>query len=338
VSILREAVARRGAAFDESTVRVAVAGCGTVGGSLLDLLQRHGPEIRRRSGLRYEVVRVLVRDASRPRAALLTRELLTDQVDEFLQTPADVVVEAIGGVQEAKYIAERALARGSRFVTANKALLRVNGPALAALAREHRARGAALDFEAAVGGGVPIVRLLRESLAGHGLLRIRGVLNGTTNYILSRVERGASFAEALKAAQQAGFAEADPRRDLEGTDAADKIAVLAWLGFGVDPSRLEVRTSGITPQLVDDVRAASQRGRCIRLVATAVRIGDGVHASVAPRVVPLGHPFAQARDEENLIQLQSESAGTVTVAGRGAGGSATASAILADILRSEHSQ
>jgi homoserine dehydrogenase len=338
VSILREAVSRRDGASDASTVRVAVAGCGTVGGSLLDLLQRHGPEIGRRSGIRYEVVRVLVRDASRPRAAALKRELLTDQVDEFLQTPADVVVEAIGGVQEAKYIAERALARGSRFVTANKALLRVNGPALAALAREHRARGAALDFEAAVGGGVPIVRLLRESLAGHGLLRIRGVLNGTTNFILSRVERGASFAEALKAAQQAGFAEADPRRDLEGTDAADKIAVLAWLGFGVDPSRLEVRTSGITPDLVNDVRAASRRGRCIRLVATAVRIGDGVHASVAPRVVPIAHPFAQARDEENLIQLQSESAGTVTVAGRGAGGSATASAILADILRSENAR
>jgi homoserine dehydrogenase len=321
-----------------NTVRIAVAGCGTVGGSLLDLLQRHGQDITRRSGLRYEVVRVLVRDASRPRAAALPRELLTDAVDDFLQTPADVVVEAIGGVHEAKHIAEHALARGSRFVTANKALLRVNGPALAALAREHRARGAALDFEAAVGGGVPIVRLLRESLAGHGLLRIRGVLNGTTNFILSRVERGASFDEALLAAQRAGFAEADPRRDLEGTDAADKIAVLAWLGFGVDPSRLEVRTSGISPALVNTVRSAAQRGRAVRLVATAVRIGDGVHASVAARVVPRSHPFAQARDEENLIQLQSESAGTVTVAGRGAGGSATASAILADILRTENSR
>ncbi len=338
MSILREPIARRSDARESGVVRVAVAGCGTVGGSLLDLLQRHGPEIGRRSGVRYEVVRVLVRDATRPRAAALRRELLTDQVDEFLCTPADVVVEAIGGVHEAQHIAERALSRGNRFVTANKALLRVNGPALAALAREHRARGAALDFEAAVGGGVPVVRLLRESLAGHGLLRIRGILNGTTNYILSRLERGASFAEALQAAQRAGFAEADPRRDLEGTDAADKIAVLAWLGFGVDPSRLEVRTSGISPALVDDVRAAARRGRTIRLIATAVRIGDGIHASVAPRVVPLGHPFAQARDEENLIQLQSESAGTVTVAGRGAGGSATASALLADILRSETSR
>lgn len=317
-------------------VRVAVAGCGTVGGSLLDLLQRHGREITRRSGMRYEVVRVLVRDASRPRASTLPRELLTDQVDEFLRTPTDVVVEAIGGVQEAQHIAFRTLARGQRFVTANKALLRVNGPTLSVLAREHRAHGATLDFEAAVGGGVPVVRLLRESLAGHGLLRIRGVLNGTTNYILTRIERGASFAEALQAAQRAGFAEADPRRDLDGTDAADKIAVLAWLGFGVDPSRLAVRTSGISPAIVDALRAASRRGRTIRLVATAVRIGDGVHASVAPRVVPLGHPFAQVRDEENLIQLQSESAGTVTVAGRGAGGSATASALLADILRSEH--
>lgn len=321
-----------------STVRVAVAGCGTVGGSLLDLLQRHGPDLTRRSGIRYEVVRVLVRDASRPRAAALPRELLTDTVHEFLATPADVVVEAIGGVHEARHIAESALVRGNRFVTANKALLRVNGPALAALAREHRARGATLDFEAAVGGGIPIVRVLRESLGGHGLLRIRGVLNGTTNFILSRVERGASFADALLAAQRAGFAEADPRRDLDGTDAADKIAVLAWLGFGVDPATLEVRSSGISPALVQHVRAAATRGRAVRLVATAVRIGDGVHASVAPRVVPLSHPFAQARDEENLIQLQSESAGTLTVAGRGAGGSATASAILADILRTENAR
>lgn len=321
-----------------STVRVAVAGCGTVGGALLNLLQRHGPDITRRSGLRYEVVRVLVRDISRPRSVQVEREVLTDHLDEFLHAPADVVVEAIGGVPVAKQLAERALARGRRVVTANKALLRVNGPALAALAREHRSRGASLDFEAAVGGGVPVVRLLRESLAGHGLQRIRGVLNGTTNYILSRVERGASFEGALLAAQRAGFAEADPTRDLDGTDAADKIAVLAWLGFGADPSSLDVRTLGITPELVSDARAAARRGRALRLVATAVRIGDGVHASVAPRIVPAGHPFAQARDEENLIQLQSESAGTVTVAGRGAGGSATASAILADILRTENSR
>ncbi|MBX3133591.1 MAG: homoserine dehydrogenase [Gemmatimonadaceae bacterium] len=314
-------------------ISVALAGCGTVGAALLDLLDRHGPEIARRTGVTYGLTRVLVRDLRRPRALRLDRALLTDDADEFLATPADVVVEAIGGTTTAGTLARGALRRGRRLVTANKALLRVEGPALAALAQRHRSAGAALDFEAAVGGGVPIVRLLRDSLAGQGLHRIRGVLNGTTNFILSRVERGASFNDALRAAQQSGFAESDPTRDLDGTDAADKIAVLAWLGFGVDPSTIAVRTHGIGAELGAQAREAARRGRAIRLVATAVRVGDGVHCSVAPRVVPRGHPFAQVRDEQNLIQLESESTGTLTVAGAGAGGPATASALLADILR-----
>lgn len=316
-----------------TTIRLAVAGCGTVGGALLDLIDRHGPALARRRGVRYEIARVLVRDVSRPRSGTVLRDSLTSDLDEFLATRADVVVEAIGGTDDAARIARESLRRGRRVVTANKALLRVEGPALAALARAHRGEGATLDFEAAVGGGVPIVRVLRESLGGHGLQRIRGVLNGTTNFILSRVERGVSFADALALAQRAGFAERDPSRDLNGTDAADKIAVLAWLGFGVDPSTLTVRTRGIGPELTADVRRAARRGRALRLVATATQVGGGVYASVAPRVVPASHPFALARDEVNLIQLDSESAGTLTVAGRGAGGAATASALLADILR-----
>lgn len=314
-------------------IQVAVAGCGVVGGALLELVARHEATLQRRHGVRFAVRRVLVRDAARPRGVAVDRALFTERVDHFLETPADVVVEAIGGTTTARSVAHGALVRGRRLVTANKALLRVEGPILAALARAHRAQGAALDFEAAVGGSVPVVRLLRDSLAGQGLSRIRGVLNGTTNYILSRVERGLPFADALAAAQRAGFAEADPTRDLDGTDAADKIAVLAWLGFGADPSALEIRHRGIDEAVAAEACAVARRGRAIRLVATAVRIGDGVHASVAPRVVPRGHPFAQVRDEQNLIQLESESAGTLTVAGAGAGGSATASAILADLLR-----
>lgn len=316
-----------------TAVNLSLAGLGTVGGALVDLLDRHGPAIARRTGVRYTLRRVLVRDIQRPRSASVCRSLLTDDVSDFLSTPSDVVVEAIGGTVEAAGIARTTLARGRRLVTANKALLRIDGPALAALARAHRDEGASLDFEAAVGGGVPIVRLLRESLGGHGLQRIRGVLNGTTNFILSRVERGLRFADAVAAAQRAGFAEADPSRDLAGADAADKIAVLAWLGFGVDPATLVVRTSGICEALAADAVRAAKRGRALRLVATATLVGEGVYASVAPRIVPAGHPFAQARDEHNLIQLESESAGTLTIAGRGAGGSATASALLADLLR-----
>lgn len=314
-------------------VDVAVAGCGTVGGALLDLLAQHGAALERRAGVRFRVTRVLVRDARMPRSSGVPRELLTDELDEFLAAPSDVVVEAIGGVGRAETIARHALARGRRVVTANKALLRVAGPALAALAHAHRHAGAALDFEAAVGGGVPVVRLLRESLAGHGLRSVRGVLNGTTNYILSRIEQGATFGEALAAAQRAGFAEADPSRDLNGQDAADKIAVLAWLGFGADPARLDVRVRGLSAGIAAEVACAARKGKVIRLVATAVRVSHGIHASVAPRVLHRSDPLAQVRDEENLIQVESESCGVVSVSGRGAGGQATASALLADLLR-----
>lgn len=314
-------------------LRVAVAGCGTVGGALLDLLARHGPEIARRSGTSIEVTRVLVRDAHRPRSVSVDRALVTDDVHEFISTPADAVVEAIGGVTDAAHIARAALGRGRRLVTANKALLREAGPALASLASAQRHTGATLDFEAAVGGGVPIVRLLRESLAGHGLQSVRGVLNGTTNYIITRIEQGATYDQALTSARSAGFAEADPSRDLRGHDAADKIALLAWLAFGTDPASLSVRVRGLPVYIEHDVRDAMRQCKVIRLVAMATRVADGVYASVAPKLLAPDDPLAQVRDEENIIQLESESSGVVTVSGRGAGGPATASALLADLLR-----
>lgn len=318
---------------EDQVVRVAVAGCGTVGGALLDLLARHGDGIARRGGARFEVVRVLVRDGTRPRSAAVPRTLVTEQLAEFLATDCDVVVEAIGGTTVAGAIARGTLARGRRLVTANKALLRAEGPALAALARAHAFRGAALDFEAAVGGGVPVVRALRESLAGHGVRAVRGVLNGTTNFILSRLELGATFAEALLEARRAGFAEADPSRDLEGLDAADKIAVLAWLAFGVDPTALAVHTAGLGDDIAHRVRQARLDGRVIRLVAQAELRDGTVSASVAPLALDPAHPLARVRDEENVVLIDSDSAGTITLHGRGAGGHATASAVLADLLR-----
>lgn len=313
-------------------VRVALAGCGTVGGALLDLLARHGAELERRAGLRVVVTRVLVRDPLLPRSTAVDRALLTAELGEFLAAPADVVVEAIGGTMHADVIARHALVRGRRLVTANKALLRAAGPSLAALASQHRAAGAALDFEAAIGGGVPIVRSLREALAGHGITAIRGVLNGTTNYVLSRAERGVSFADAVRAAQRAGFAEADPTRDLDGTDAADKIAVLAWLAFGVDPAALEVRCRGITPACAAAARDAARAGRVLRLVATAVKVGGGVHANVVSKVLHRDDPLARAVDQQNVIEVVSDSSGTIAFSGPGAGGSATAASLLADLL------
>ena len=314
------------------TIRVAIAGCGTVGGALLDLIERHADATLRRTGVRFAVVRVLVRDLARPRSAAVRLDLLTDSLEEFLGTPADVVVEAIGGVTTAAKIARSSLARGRRCVTANKALLRAEGPALAALARAHAVQGAALDFDAAVGGGVPIVRALRESRGGHGVLSVRGVHNGTTNYILVRVEQGASYAEALASAQRAGFAEADPTRDLTGLDAADKLAVLAWLAWGVDPTTLEVRTTGLPTHLESAVAAARANGQVVRLVASARLIDGRVRASVAPVALDQRDPLARTRDEENAVVITSESAGEIALHGRGAGGHATASAVLADLL------
>lgn len=320
---------------DVTTIRIALAGCGTVGGALLDLFATHGEELVRRRALRFEVTRILVRDTGRPRSSQLDRALLTDDLSTFLASPADVVVEALGGLQPAHAIAEAALTRGLGFVTANKVLVRATGPALAARAARRRAEGhagALLEFEAAVGGGMPIVRLLRESLAGHGVRRIRGVLNGTTTHILTRIEAGASFAEALRAAQCAGFAESDPSRDLDGLDAADKIALLAWLAFGVDPATLDVDTRGLPDDLDGAVRAAAARGERLRLVATAALHDGVVRASVGPESLLRTDALACAIDEENLVQVESHSAGAITLSGRGAGGAATASALLADLI------
>ena len=317
----------------DRTIRVAVAGCGTVGGALIDLLARHGDAITRRTGARFEVVRVLVRDLTRPRSVAVLQGLLTASLGQFLETDVDVVVEAIGGTTTAGVIARTTLARGRRLVTANKALLRAEGPALESIAAAHAFQGAALDFEAAVGGGVPVVRALRDALAGHGVTAVRGVLNGTTNFILSRLETGASFPDALAEAQRAGFAEADPTRDLTGLDAADKIAVLSWIAFGVDPVTLPVRTVGLGDDIARRVEQARLDGRVIRLVAQA-ELRDGVvQASVAPVTLDPAHPLARVRDEENVVVIDSESAGAITPHGKGAGGHATASALLADLLR-----
>jgi homoserine dehydrogenase len=317
------------------TIRVAVAGCGTVGGALLDLLARHGAEHARRSGVRFEVVRILVRDTIRPRSSRVPRDLLTDSIPSFLGTPFDALVEAIGGTEDAGVLVRAALSRGARVVTANKALIRAEGPSLVRLAAQRRGAGATLDFEAAVGGGMPVVRLLRESLAGHGVRSVRGVLNGTTNYLLTRIARGVAYGTALDEARRAGFAERDPSRDLSGTDAADKIAILAWLAFGVDPTRLTVeRTPLGAPESIEQlVRAAVQADRVVRLVATAWRTPRGARAAVRPLLLDRLDPLARTHDEENAVQIESESSGAITLTGRGAGGAATASSLLADLLQ-----
>ncbi len=311
-------------------VRVALAGCGTVGASLVALIRRHQALFESRHGVRFELVRILVRDTAKDRGVALPRHLLTSSVDEFLLANADVVVEAIGGFDPAERVVRESLAAGRQVVTANKALIAAYGPALQALADAH---GGSLQFEAAVGGGVPVVRTLRGELGGHGVRTITGILNGTTNFLLTALADGTRYADALTDAQAKGFAEADPSRDLQGLDAADKIRILAWLAWGVDPSTLAVRVEPLPADPEPAARAAAARHGVLKYLAGAVRGEDGTaRAWVRPVIVPADHEFARVRDEENAVHIDSDSLGVLRLQGRGAGGNATASAVLGDLL------
>lgn len=319
------------------TVRVALAGCGTVGGELVRILHHAADEIRQRHGLRFQLVRVLVAHGGRPRPGELDTALLTTDVDAFLAAAAeaDVVVEAIGGIDPALRIATTALQAGKRLVTANKALVAGHGPELVALGRKH---GGRLDFESAAAGGIPIVRALREPLSLTGITSVRGILNGTTNYVLSRLEDGWTFPDALADAQARGFAEADPSRDLSGEDAADKLRILAWLAFGVEPARLQVRRRGLGDDADRLARTARALDGAVRSVAEAVRTPEGVAASVEPVLVAAGSDLARTRDEANLVVVDSRWNGRIALGGPGAGGRPTASALLGDMVRAAKRQ
>jgi|GEM_PF-127490 len=313
------------------TIRVALAGCGTVGGELVRILAHGADEIRARHGIRFELVSVLVKHPDRPRPGELPRDRLTTDVDAFLRTEADVVVEAIGGIDPALRVAHEVLRAGRRLVTANKALIAAHGPALAAVVRRS---GGRLDFESAVAGGIPIVRALRDSLGLTGIGSVRGILNGTTNFILTRLGDGRRYADALAEAQARGFAEANPARDLTGEDAADKLRILAWLAFGVRPDALVLRRRGIDRDPERLAADAALLGGVPRLVAEVVDLGGGrIASAVEPVIVPAASELGRTRDEENAVVVASRLNGRVRLSGPGAGGAPTASALLGDMLR-----
>ncbi len=310
-------------------LRVALAGCGVVGSSLVRLVRERAAELEATRGLRLEIARILVRNPERQRPVELDRALLTTDPAALLAVDADVLVEAIGGLDPAEHLARATLERGRTLVTANKELLAAAGAELAALAQR---TGAAFDFEAAVAGGVPVVRALRGSLGESGLESIRGILNGTTNYLLGRLAEGAHYADALAEAQAKGFAEPDPARDVDGRDAAAKIAVLAWLAFGVDPSKLTVRRRGLLPDPDLLGSAAALFGGVPKLLAEAVRLDSGIVAAVEPAVLDPTSELAAVRAEHNFVEIGSRWNGSIRLAGPGAGGAPTASALLSDVL------
>ncbi len=247
----------------------------------------------------------------------------------MLDDEIDVLIEAIGGTTTARVLVESALRRGIRVVTANKALLAERGPQLQQLARTN---GTRIDFEGAVAGAIPVVRCVRSGAAGVGITRVSGILNGTSNFVLDRVAEGASLADAIAVAQQLGYAEADPTRDLSGEDAEDKLRVLSWLIFGVDPSSLSVVRRGIDAETAAWAAHVAAEGDRVKLIATCSLEEGSLLARIVPTRVTHEDPWASVSGPSNRIVIESASAGALIFHGAGAGGRATAGAVLSDVF------
>ena len=322
-------------AVDGSVVRVGVLGCGTVGASLVALVERQNATIHARTGLSLEISRIAVRDLSRSRPINIENAVFTSDAMAVATDPSiDVIVEVMGGISPARELLLAALAAGKPVITANKALLAAHGSELFAAAE---AAGVDLLFEAAVAGGIPFIRPLRESLLAEPVLRVMGIMNGTTNYILTRMsEAGADYSEALAEAQSLGYAEADPTADVEGHDAAAKIAIVASIAFGAEVTGADVECEGISKITAEDIAFAARHGYSVKLLAIAERFsapnGDELSARVHPCLVPNAHPLAAVRDSFNAVFVQGEAVGDLMFYGRGAGGDPTASAVLGDLV------
>ena len=306
-------------------VRVALAGCGVVGGGLVRLLHDARDEIASRFDVNFSVASVLVRDPTRDRHVPVPDSLFTNDLEAFLQTDADVVVEAIGGEEPAQTIAATALRSGRKFITANKELIAGAGDRLCRLAKE---TGTSLDFGAAVGASAPVISTLRDLLGASPPRSVRGILNGTSNFVITELDR------ALAAARERGLAEADCSRDLDGRDAAAKLAISAWIAFGIAPATLCIRRTSLLPGLPALARAAVGLGGRLRLLAECIQIdASRVVASVEPTVVSAASGFARTLGEENRIEIDQGWSAPLTVSGPGAGAEPTASALLSDLLR-----
>jgi homoserine dehydrogenase len=312
-------------------LKLGIAGLGTVGASVLRMLDRQRDVLAARCGRAIEVVAVSARSRANKRDLDLKQlRWLSDPVSLATDKEIDVFVELIGGEGDpAKAAVGAALAAGKSVVTANKALLARHGVALAAVAEKAHV---ALNFEAAVGGAIPIVKTLREGLAGNSFARIYGILNGTCNYILSRMEQERlSFAECLKEAQQLGYAEADPTFDVEGYDTAQKLAILASLAFGIKVDTDAVYVEGISSITPADLGAADELGYRVKLLGVAVKTDKGIEQRVHPTMVPKDTAIAQVMGVTNAVTIDADAIAPITLVGPGAGGVATASAVVSDI-------
>jgi len=315
---------------EDEPLRVALLGCGVVGSAVARLLTQHRDDLAARVGRPLDIAGIAVRRGGRDRSDLgLDPGLFTTDAEEVI-TRADVVVEVIGGIEPARSLILSAMKHGASVVTANKALLAQDGPTLYAAAQD---AGVDLYYEAAVAGAIPLLRPLRESLAGDDVRRVLGIVNGTTNYVLDKMDTtGASFHDAIEQAQALGYAEADPTADVEGFDAAAKAAILASLAFHTRVSGADVHREGITEVTAADVAAAKEMDCVVKLLAICERTDDGVSVRVHPAMIPRSHPLAGVREAFNAVFVEADAAGQLMFYGRGAGGDPTASAVLGDVV------
>jgi len=314
----------------EKTLKVALLGCGNVGSQVARLLREESDELAVRIGARLELAGIAVRRLSHPRPGIDPALLTTDPMELATRPDIDIVVEVVGGIEPARSVLLAAMKNGKSVVTANKALLAEHGEEIHAASR---AFGADLYYEAAVAGAIPLLRPLRESLAGDTVHRVLGIVNGTTNFILDRMDSaGSDFSESLEEAQALGYAEPDPTADVEGFDAAAKAAILASLAFHTRVTAADVYREGITEVSAADIASAKLLGRTVKLLAICERSGDGVAVRVHPAMIPRSHPLAAVGGAYNAVFVEAKSAGQLMFYGAGAGGTPTASAVLGDLV------
>lgn len=315
----------------EEPVKIGLLGMGTVGGGVCSVMARSGGALYEKTKIELRIERILVRNLNHRRAVDLPRDLYTTDAEAVLGDPSiDLIVELIGGIEPARSYIAAALERGKYVITANKDLMALHGAELLALARRRHRN---IFYEASVGGGIPLIRTLKQSLVANQIFRLVGIINGTTNYILTRMEQeNMPLQEALDKARALGFAEADPSSDLEGRDAQYKLAILAGLAFNSRIALPDIYVegiSGITPQ---DICYSRELGYVIKLVVVGEQAQGALGLRVHPALVPREHPLASVRDEFNAVFIQGDAVGELMLYGRGAGAAPTASSVLADVV------
>ena len=314
----------------KNIVKVGLVGFGTIGGGVAQILLNKKDEIRRKTGKTIELTKICDKDTTSDRGVELPPGLLTDNLSEITDSDLDIVIELIGGLEPARTFVLSFLRAGKNVVTANKALLANHGPELF---DEARKLGRTIAFEAAVCGGIPILSSIGTSLQANTIQSIDAIANGTSNFILSQMEeKGTDYAEAVKEAQRLGYAEANPSMDVDGTDAVQKLTILAQLAFGVKTDWKSIPRTGINTIKIQDIHCAERLGKRVRLLATARRTDAGVDLKVAPTLVPESSPLAKVRNAFNAVQVIGDFVGPVFYQGLGAGRAPTASAVCSDVI------